>query len=57
MLQVRTTKAQIEDYFSHFLKLKPHGKIDQSNVRMLANDVGIHSGESSCSPCCPAADC
>ena len=27
--QVRTTKEEIEDYFSGFLQLKPQGKIDQ----------------------------
>jgi uncharacterized protein (TIGR02246 family) len=42
--QVRTTPEEIEEYFSNFLKLKPFGKIDDANVRMLADDTAINSG-------------
>jgi len=42
--RVRTTPAEIEDYFVQFLELKPYGKIDESNVRMLAKDTAINSG-------------
>ena len=42
--KVRTTPAEIVDYFTTFLKLKPNGKIDESNVRMLTPDTAINSG-------------
>lgn len=44
MLQVRTTRAGIVDYFSNFLKMAPQGKVDQSTIRMLSPDVALHSG-------------
>ena len=42
--QVRTSPAEIEDYFTTFLQLHPNGKIDESNVRLLAPDTAINSG-------------
>eukprot|EP00798_Chlamydomonas_sp_ICE-L_P029680 gene29680-biopygen4302 len=42
--RVRTTSAEIQDYFVNFLLLKPFGRIDESNVRMLASDLAINSG-------------
>ncbi|KAG1674810.1 hypothetical protein FOA52_015197 [Chlamydomonas sp. UWO 241] len=42
--QVRTTPAEIQDYFVAFLKLKPNGKIDDANVRVLGPDTAINSG-------------
>jgi uncharacterized protein (TIGR02246 family) len=42
--QVRTTPAEIQDYFVAFLKLKPFGKIDDANVRVLGPDTAINSG-------------
>ncbi|KAI8475222.1 MAG: hypothetical protein J3K34DRAFT_517475 [Monoraphidium minutum] len=42
--KVRTTPAEIEDYFSAFLQLKPYGTIEESSVRLLAKDTAIHSG-------------
>ena len=42
--RVRTTNAEIVDYFTQFLQLKPRGKIDESHVRLLAPDLGINSG-------------
>eukprot|EP00798_Chlamydomonas_sp_ICE-L_P029674 gene29674-biopygen4297 len=42
--RVRTTSAEIQDYFVNFLLLKPFGKIDEANVRMLASDLAINSG-------------
>lgn len=42
--KVRTTKAEIVDYFTTFLKLKPQGVMNDSKVRLLAPDTGIHSG-------------
>jgi hypothetical protein len=44
LLQVRTTRAGIMDYFSNFLKLAPQGKVDQSTIRLLSPDVALHSG-------------
>ncbi len=43
-IQVRTTPAEIADYFVYFLKLKPFGTIDMSEVRMLAKDLAMNSG-------------
>ena len=42
--KVRTTNAEIVDYFTNFLQLKPKGKIDESNVRLLTPDTAINSG-------------
>ncbi|MGH8426689.1 MAG: SgcJ/EcaC family oxidoreductase [Gammaproteobacteria bacterium] len=42
--QVRTTPAQITDYFDHFLQLKPKGTIDESYIRILGPDTAINSG-------------
>eukprot|EP00798_Chlamydomonas_sp_ICE-L_P020347 gene20348-biopygen29117 len=42
--KVRTTPAEIQNYFVNFVQLKPFGKIDESNVRMLAKDLAINSG-------------
>ncbi|UXY13760.1 SgcJ/EcaC family oxidoreductase [Chitiniphilus purpureus] len=41
---VRTNRAAIQDYFEHFLALKPYGRIDQSNIRVLDEDTAIDSG-------------
>ncbi|KPA98653.1 SgcJ/EcaC family oxidoreductase [Pseudomonas asplenii] len=42
--QVRTTPAQIKDYFDHFLALKPIGQINYRDIHRLGNDVAIDSG-------------
>eukprot|EP00798_Chlamydomonas_sp_ICE-L_P019503 gene19503-biopygen28345 len=42
--RVRTSPGEIEEYFSNFLQLQPNGKIDDSNVRLLAEDTAINSG-------------
>ena len=42
----RTTPAEIEDYFEHFLQKKPIGKVDQRNVKFGCNkitDAGIYT--------------
>lgn len=42
----RTTPAEIQDYFVHFLQKKPEGVINQSHVKIGCNkayDVGIYS--------------
>lgn len=42
--QVRTTPAEITNYFEYFLKLKPKGKIDQSYIRILGPGGAVNSG-------------
>ena len=42
--RVRTSNAEIVDYFTQFLQLKPFGTINESNVRLLAKDLAINSG-------------
>lgn len=42
--QVRTTPAEIADYFEHFLQLKPKGTINESYIRILGPDTAINSG-------------
>lgn len=42
--RVRSTRAEIADYFMHFLELKPSGRIDQSFVRLLGPDAAINAG-------------
>ncbi|MGH8273927.1 MAG: SgcJ/EcaC family oxidoreductase [Gammaproteobacteria bacterium] len=42
--RVRTTQHGIVDYFTHFLKSKPVGHIDQSHIRILGPDAAINSG-------------
>ncbi len=42
--QVRTTPAQIKDYFDHFLALKPIGQINYREIRQLGDNVAMDSG-------------
>ena len=42
--QIRSNRAEIADYFEHFLQLKPSGKIDQSFIRILGPDAAINAG-------------
>jgi len=44
----RTTTAEIEDYFKHFLEKKPYGIIKQRNIKKACNkvtDAGIYDFE------------
>jgi uncharacterized protein (TIGR02246 family) len=41
--KLRYTEAERIDYFEHFLLKKPHGKIDQANVRVFG-DIALNSG-------------
>lgn len=44
----RTTPAEIEDYFNHFLEKKPYGIIKQRNIKKGCNkvtDAGIYDFE------------
>lgn len=42
--QIRTTSAQIQDYFDHFLLTNPVGKIDQRILRQLGDTAAMDSG-------------
>lgn len=42
--KVRSTPAEITDYFQYFLKMKPVGKIDESYIRILGPGGAINSG-------------
>lgn len=42
--QVRSTRAEIVDYFEHFLKNKPSGQILDSHVAVLDADDAIDAG-------------
>ncbi|MGP4014373.1 SgcJ/EcaC family oxidoreductase [Saccharopolyspora sp. 5N708] len=42
--QVRTNRAEIVDYFQHFLEGKPQGQILQSHVEVLGPNAAIDSG-------------
>lgn len=44
----RTTPAEIEDYFAHFLEIQPYGVIKQRNIKQGCNkltDSGIYDFE------------
>ena len=41
--RVRHTHAEIRDYFVHFLKNAPSGKIDEANVRLFGG-LAVNSG-------------
>jgi uncharacterized protein (TIGR02246 family) len=42
--QMRTNRAEIVDYFQHFLEDKPQGEILRSNVRILDPNTAIDAG-------------
>ena len=42
--QVRSTHAQIQDYFEHFLAGKPVGQINYREIRHLGPDAAMDSG-------------
>ncbi|AOE60522.1 SgcJ/EcaC family oxidoreductase [Pseudomonas corrugata] len=42
--KVRTTPAQIQDYFEHFLAGKPVGQINYREIRHLGPDAAMDSG-------------
>ncbi|MGH8282587.1 MAG: SgcJ/EcaC family oxidoreductase [Gammaproteobacteria bacterium] len=42
--KIRTNRAEITDYFEHFLLLKPSGQIDQSYIRVLSPDIAVRAG-------------
>ncbi|MEB0048905.1 DUF4440 domain-containing protein, partial [Pseudomonas sp. Dout3] len=41
---VRTTPAQIKNYFEHFLVHKPQGQINYREIRQLGSNVPMDSG-------------
>jgi len=42
--QVRTNRAEIVDYFQHFLEDKPQGEILRSNVRLPDSNTAVDAG-------------
>jgi uncharacterized protein (TIGR02246 family) len=42
--RVRTTRAEITDYFQHFLALQPRGHLNQSFIRILSPDMALNAG-------------
>ncbi len=42
--QVRTTPAEIKDYFEHFLAFKPVGQINYRAIHTLGSNVAVDSG-------------
>jgi uncharacterized protein (TIGR02246 family) len=42
--KVRTNRAEIVDYFVHFLQNKPSGKIEQEVINVLDPDTAINTG-------------
>ncbi|MDL5367447.1 SgcJ/EcaC family oxidoreductase [Xanthomonas sp. NCPPB 2654] len=42
--QVRASRAEIENYFSHFLAAKPRGVINYRQVRLLDDDSAVDAG-------------
>lgn len=41
--RIRHTSGEIRDYFDHFLKKWPIGRLTESNIRIF-NDVAVNSG-------------
>jgi hypothetical protein len=44
LLQIRTTPAEITDYFDHFLLNKPQGVIDESHVHLWSPTLATRDG-------------
>jgi uncharacterized protein (TIGR02246 family) len=42
--KIRATPAEIEDYFDHFLLLKPKGTINYRQIRVLSDHTAFDSG-------------
>ena len=42
--RVRTTRAEIVDYFQHFLALQPRGRLNSSFIRILSPDLALNAG-------------
>jgi uncharacterized protein (TIGR02246 family) len=42
--KIRVTPAEIEDYFEHFLQLKPKGVINYRQIRVMGNNMAVDSG-------------
>lgn len=42
--KVRTSHAEIKEYFSHFLESKPRGVINEREVRVLDEDSAVDAG-------------
>ncbi len=42
--QIRTTRAEIVDYFTHFLESKPRGSIDRAVITVIDPQTAINTG-------------
>ena len=42
--QIRTNRAEIVDYFTHFLESKPQGKIDRGIITVIDPQTAINAG-------------
>jgi uncharacterized protein (TIGR02246 family) len=42
--KVRTNHAEIQDYFEHFLQLKPQGVINEQHIKILDDNTAINDG-------------
>jgi uncharacterized protein (TIGR02246 family) len=42
--EVRTTPAEIKNYFVKFLRLKPHGTINYRQIRLLGDNAALDTG-------------
>lgn len=42
--KVRTNRAEITDYFKHFLELHPRGVIKEQHIRVLGPDLALNAG-------------
>jgi uncharacterized protein (TIGR02246 family) len=42
--QIRTTRAQIIDYFAHFLKSKPQGRVTEQFISILDRNDALNTG-------------
>lgn len=42
--QIRTNRAEIVDYFTHFLESKPQGKIDRAIITVIDPQTAINTG-------------
>lgn len=42
--RVRATRAEVIDYFDHFLAAAPRGSIDYRQIRVLDDDIAVDTG-------------
>ena len=42
--KVRTNRAEITEYFKHFLELHPRGAVKEQHIRILSPDLALNAG-------------